>query len=538
MSRITLHTHIFSSRHRRTLFRSVTTFGCTLVIMVLPISGQTGADTPPQRYDLRIRGGTLIDGTGAPRRHANLYIQDGKISAITRSDEHRHATVTIDAKGLVVTPGFIDTHAHGAPLRTPGFGNFLAMGVTTICLGQDGESPADPAAWFRSLERSELGPNVALFAGHGTARNEVGVGIDPNPSPRQLEAMQAWIRQAMDDGCLGLTTGLEYQPGSFADLDELIAVAKPVGEAGGVIMSHIRSEDDDAIEDALTELLQQGRQGRCAVHVSHLKVTYGHGAPRGEKVLQQMEAARRSGLRVTADLYPYLASYTGIGIVFPDWAKPPHDYSEVVQNRREELADYLRRRVKLRNGPEATLLATAPWTGKTLAEAAKAMNKPFEDVLIDDIGLDGAKAAYFVMDGELQERLLASPHVMICSDGGPNMRHPRSYGSFAKVIREYVVERKLISLEHAVRKMSGLAAETTGLDQHGPGQPGRGRIAERFAADLLVFDPAQVRDHATYENPHQFATGFGWVIINGQIIVERGVAKGVRAGRVLKRIKK
>jgi N-acyl-D-amino-acid deacylase len=506
---------------------------CGTIVIQLPIAfGQTDTDkvNPPPRYDLCIQGGTVIDGTGSPRRKANLFVHDGRISAITAVDEHRDSARSIDAEGLVVTPGFIDTHAHGDPFRTAGFDNFLAMGVTTICLGQDGASAADPGDWFDRLDSVELGPNVAMFAGHGTARNAVGIGIDPNPSPRQLEAMQQWVRNALEEGCLGLTTGLEYQPGSFADLDELISVATPVAEVGGVVMSHLRSEDDDAIEEALGEFLQQGRQSQCPVHVSHLKVTYGHGAPRAERVLRQLDEARQSGQRVTADLYPYLASYTGIGIVFPDWAKPPHDYKEVVRDRRAELEDYLRRRVKLRNGPEATLLATAPWTGKTLAEVAKELDKPFEDVLIDDIGLNGAKAAYFVMDADLQERLLMSKYVMFCSDGGPGMRHPRSFGSFAKVIREYVVQRKLLSLEEAVRKMTGLSAETTGLDKLG-----RGRIAEGFAADLLVFDPAQIRDHATYEDPHQFATGFQWVLINGQVVFQRGVATGVRAGHALRR---
>ena len=480
--------------------------------------------------DIGIIGGDLIDGSGADRRPANIYVRDARITAITPHAHRRTAAETIDATGLVVSPGFIDTHAHGDPLRNSEFGNFLAMGVTTICLGQDGASPANPLDWFRSLQGQKLGVNVALFAGHGTAREEVGIGLNPHPSPRQLQAMQDWVREALQAGCLGLTTGLEYQPGSFAKLNELVAVAKPVADVGGVVMSHLRSEDDDAIAEALGELIEQGKQSRCAVHVSHLKVTYGHGAARAEQVLAQLQAARSAGLNVTADLYPYLASYTGIAIVFPDWAKPPHDYREVVRDRRGQLADYLRRRVQLRNGPEATLLATTPWTGQTLAEVAQQLDKPFEDVLIDDICLDGAKAAYFVMDADLQERLLIDPHVMICSDGGPETRHPRSYGTFAKVIREYVVQRKLLTLEQAIHKMTGLPAATVGLDQLG-----RGRIAPGMAADLLVFDPAEVQDHATFAEPRQPATGFRWVIINGQIVTEPGAATRALAGQVLKR---
>ncbi|MBU0616926.1 MAG: D-aminoacylase [Planctomycetes bacterium] len=485
---------------------------------------------PPQD-DLLIRNGTVIDGTGAPGRKADLLIRGDRITRIgTLDPEGVLAKRVIDATGMVVTPGFINTHAHGNPLKTPDFESSLAMGVTTICLGQDGESPADLAAWMREVEKARLGLNIATFVGHGTVRKLAGVGLQRDASPPQLEAMQRLVREAMEQGCLGLTTGLEYQPGSFANLEELIALARPVARAGGLVMSHMRSEDDDTIDGALAELLAQGRGSGCPVHVSHIKVGYGHGARRAEQVLKQMQAARASGLRVTADIYPYNASYTGIGIVFPEWAKPPHDYAEVVKTRRAELADYLRRRVTLRNGPQATLFGTEPWTGKTLAQVAVELHKPFEDALIDDIGLGGADAAYFVMDAALQERLLVDPHVMICSDGGPTSRHPRGHGAFARVIRKCVVERGLLSLDEAVRKMTGLAAATVGLDRLK-----RGRLAEGYAADLLVFDPQQVRDNATYEDPHRLATGFDWVIVNGQIARENGKATGARAGRLLRR---
>jgi N-acyl-D-amino-acid deacylase len=497
---------------------------CLTFMLVTAGVGQK-APTPqsagPPEYDLLIRNGTVIDGTGASGRKADLLIRGDRIARIGTTDpEGLLAKRVIDATGMVVTPGFINTHAHGDPLKTPDFESSLAMGVTTICLGQDGESPDDLAAWMKEVESTRLGLNVATFVGHGTIRNLAGVGLQRNPSPRQIEAMQRLVRDALELGCLGLTTGLEYQPGSFANLEELIAVAQPVGRAGGLVMSHMRSEDDDAVDAALAELLAQGRGSGCPVHVSHIKVGYGHGAERAERLLVQMQAARANGLRVTADIYPYNASYTGIGIVFPDWAKAPHDYAEVVKTRR----------VAKRNGPQATLFGTGPWTGKTLAQVAPELDKPFEDVLIDDIGLGGADAAYFVMDAALQERLLIDPHVMTCSDGGPTSRHPRGHGAFARVIRKYVVERKLLTLEEAVRKMTGLAAATVGLDRLG-----RGRVAEGYAADLLIFDPRQVRDHATYEDPHQLATGFDWVIVNGQIARESGQATDVRAGRLLRR---
>ena len=507
-----------------------------LVLIAAPFIAGCAADKHARRaeYDVLIRGGVVIDGTGAPGYLADVLIRGDRIARIGQIDAQTvRAARVIDATGKVVTPGFIDAHSHGDPLGTPALENFLAMGVTTICIGQDGESPPNLKAWMYEVEQTQPGTNVATFVGHGTVRELAGVEDGALPTPEQLQHMQSLVRAAMDAGCLGLSTALEYQPGSFADLNELIAMAKPVGQAGGLVMSHMRSEDDDQIEAALAELLAQGERGACPVHVSHIKTVYGHGAQRAEQILALMAAARERGQRITADIYPYNASYTGIGIVFPDWAKPPHDYAAVVRERRAELAAYLRQRVTKRNGPEATLLATPPWTGKTLAQVAQQAGKPFEDVLIDDIGLDGADAAYFVMDAALQERLLRDPHVMICSDGSQTSRHPRGHGAFARVLHELVTRRGLLTLEAAVHKMTGLTAATTGLDQCQ-----RGRLAEGFAADVLVFDPQAVRDTATYESPHQLACGFDWVIVNGQIARSPEGTSPRRAGKLLRRRKK
>ncbi len=503
----------------------------TFVVAAVGPSAPAADEADSANPALLIRGGTVIDGTGSPGRVADVLITGDRIARVGTIDPaEAPAARVIDATGKVVTPGFIDAHCHGTPLERPDCESFLAMGVTTICLGQDGEHPPDLAAWMNKVDAVRPGTNVAMFVGHGTVRDEAGVGLRRNPSPEQIGAMQSLVRQGMELGCFGLTTGLEYQPGSFADLDELVALAKPVAAAGGLVMSHIRSEDDDRIDVALEELLDQGRGSGCAVHVSHIKVAYGQGAARAEQMLGQIQVARDDGLRVTADIYPYNASYTGIGIVFPDFAKPPHNYEEVVRGRRVELADYLRRRVTLRNGPEATLLGTGPWAGKTLAQVAAELDKPFEDVLIDDIGVDGARAAYFVMDAALQERLLIDPHVMISSDGGPTSRHPRGHGAFARVIRKFVNERRLLSIEDAVHKMTGLTAAAIGLDRLR-----RGCLGEGWVADVLVFDPRRVRDHATYEDPHRLATGFDHVIVNGQIVREGDKATGRRVGRMLRR---
>ncbi|MFC1509282.1 amidohydrolase family protein [Candidatus Omnitrophota bacterium] len=484
-----------------------------------------------KQYDILIREGVVIDGTGSPGRKTDILIQHGRIVHIGHVEPAK-ITVReiINASGMVVTPGFIDTHAHGSPVRTPEFRNFTAMGVTTIFLGQDGASAANISEWMHQVEKARPSLNIATLVGHGTVRNSAGIKLNPDPQTDDLLWMAELVDNALEAGCFGLSTGLEYQPGIFSSAVELTAIALPVGRRNRIIHSHMRSEDDDVIDSAIQELIAQGKSGSCAVHISHLKVVYGHGEKRAVEILEQLAEARRSGSHITADMYPYTASHTGIGIVFPIWAKPPNDYKEVAASRRKELAAYLRKRVELRNGPEATLFGTAPWAGKTLKQVADELNKPFEDVLIDDIGPGGASAAYFVMDSELQNHMFVDSHVMVCSDGSPTMRHPRGYGSFAKVIRYYVRERNLLTLEEAVHKMTGLPAATMGLI----GQK-RGLLKSEFAADVLVFDPEKVQDRATFEKPHQLTEGFDWVLVNGIPVRAQGEFTGDRGGNMLRK---
>lgn len=482
-------------------------------------------------YDYLIHGGTIIDGTGEKGYVSDILILDGKIVKIGEINPDEIDVIqTMDATGMIVTPGFIDSHAHGDPIATPEFKNFTAMGVTTIVLGQDGYSPANISEWMTDVEEAKPSLNIATLVGHGSIRDQSGVKINPNPDPSSLNEMVWLVEEAMDMGCFGLSTGLEYQPGSFSKLDELIALGIPVAKRKGVIHSHVRNEDKDKISASLAELFLQGKGSGSAVQVSHIKIVYGKGKEQAEQILQQMEKARKSGIRVTADIYPYTASYTGIGIVFPSWAKPPNDYKEVVKQKREELAEYLRERITLRNGPEATLFGTQPWAGKTLKQVALEMDKAFEDILIDDIGPNGASAAYFVMNQELQDRLLIDPYVMISSDGSPTMQHPRGYGSFAKIIRYYVREKQVLSLEQAIHKMTGLPSRSLGLTKQK-----RGLIKTNFAADILVFDPEKIEDKAVYENPHIIAEGFDFVMINGVVVRNDGIFTGERGGHMLRK---
>lgn len=493
--------------------------------MTLPAHGSPRVEATD--VDLVIIDGRIVDGLGGEPRRGDVVIGGGRILFIGQVDPAAiEPDKVIDADGRVVAPGFIDPHSHGDPHETPAFENFLAMGVTTITLGQDGSSPAvdDLAAWLDDVAAQGIGPNLAMLAGHGTLRRQAGIGLDPEPSEEQMEA----LLQRLDDVLtvtFGLSMGLEYNPGLNAGFVELDSLARVVGSRGRVIMSHLRSEDDDALAAALDELIAQGAHAR--VHVAHLKSVYGKGAARAGEILAHLDAARDRGVEITADVYPYTASYTGIGLLFPEWAKTPEGFADARRTRYQELADYLRQRVMSRNGPQATLLGTEPYTGKTLADLAAELDKPFERVLIDDIGPDGASAAYFVMDDELQAELLLDPHVAISSDGNPRGFHPRGHGTFAKVIEEFVRERQLLELPEAVRKMTSLPAAVLGLADRGSLQVGK-------AADLVIFDPADVRATATYTDPFQLARGFDVVIVNGRVARRDGGLASTRSGRVLR----
>lgn len=495
--------------------------------------------TDVERYDLLITNGFIIDGSGSPAFEADLLIHDGLIIEIGDiNTEGKIIRREMDAEGKTITPGFIDTHSHGNPLSTPRFDNFLSMGVTSISLGQDGRSDGldDVNAWMNEVDDQGTGPNILYFAGHNSLRRMVDAPRESGLDDSYIEEMREILKEAMDAGAFGLATGLEYDHGTFADLPELIALGEPVAEADGLIVSHVRNEDDDKIEESVTELLEQGIGSGANVHASHIKIVFGDDPQQAESVLELMDEARNEGIKVTADVYPYTASFTGISIVFPDWALPPNDFDEVVSDQREELEEYLRNRVEARNGPEATLIGTAPWAGMTLKEVADELDKPFEDVLIDDIKPGGASAAYFVMDEDVMRRFLVDPYVMVSSDGSPTMRHPRGYGSFAKIIRKYVNEENILSLEEAIYKMSGFPAETTGLSDPEKVETPRGFIREGFAADLLIFDPANINDTASFEEPHNYAEGFDWVFVNGKAVIVEGERNELLPAGVIRKV--
>lgn len=483
------------------------------------------------KIDLIIENGSVFDGYGNPPIRATIVIVADRIvfvgeTTFSEDDLANRVINRIDAYDKAVTPGFIDLHAHGDPLETPQLENFLAMGVTTIVLGQDGSSPdvAPLSGWLEEVSNKGIGTNLAMFVGHGTLRNQSGIGMSANPEPEQTARMLTLLDDTLKY-TFGLSSGLEYNPGLNATTAELRAMAKVVGANDRMIMSHMRNEDDEQLESSIAELLEQGEDAR--VHISHLKSVYGNGAARAEEILDILAAARDAGIGITADIYPYTASYTGIDIVFPVWAKTTEQFEVAKVERRDELAEYLRDRVNRRNGPESTLLGTDPYTGKSLADLAHEMELPFEDVLIDVIGPQGASGAYFVMNDELQSRLLQDSGIGVCSDGSPTGFHPRGHGTFAKIIEKYVLDENMLSPVEAISKLTAFPANVLGI-------PDRGAIREDMMADVLIFDMAKVRATATYPDPLQFAEGFDIVIVNGKIARQFGIQSRELHGRVLR----
>ncbi len=501
-------------------------FTLFIFIGLMPGFGTTVA--AQETYDVHIRGGLVIDGTGEKAYEADILIKADSITFIGKLDEKTVNTVKIiDATGKIISPGFIDMHAHGNPLSTPEFQNFLAMGVTAIVLGQDGSSPTGESLkeWFERVEEVQTAVNIAALAGHGTIRRNSGLEKNTVVNERDLEALEKQLKDNLDDGAFGLSLGLEYVPGLYAEAQELERLAKAVGAYDGIVMSHIRSEDDSRISASLEELAGLGKYSK--VHVSHLKVVYGKGADRAEEILHKLKNYQDNGIDITADTYPYAASFTGIGIVFPNWAKTEEEWKHAMDENPEILREYLTSKVAQRNGPEAILFGTGKYAGKTLKEAAASEGVSAIDLLLK-IGPRAASAAHFVMNVELQDRITVVEEIMISSDGSPTMRHPRGYGSFAKVINKYVVEQDRLPIEKAIYKMSGLPAKTLGISD-------RGTLAVGNKADILIFNPNEVQDLATFESPHELAKGFHWVIVNGKVAKENDVFSEERNGRVLRK---
>ncbi|MDP5279272.1 amidohydrolase family protein [Sphingomonas sp. DG1-23] len=472
----------------------------------------------------------LVDGTGAPPRLADVLVTGDRIARIAppATRTRLSATRVIAGEGRVLAPGFIDTHSHGDPLEQS-YESFLAMGVTTITLGQDGSGPRigkdlDLRPWLNAVDRARLDVNVATLSSHGTLRRAARIpDAVRRPDAAALARMAAQLGAELRAGAFGLSYGLEYVPGIYSETAELSRLGRVVSRRNGVVMSHMRSENDEEIHGSIDELIASSLPARP--HISHLKLVFGKGERRARALLDFLAAKRRAGIDLTADAYPYTAGYTGIAILFPEWALPPTDYAAIVAARRQELRDHLEKRMIRRGGPEALLLGTAPYAGKTLAEAARDAGLPFPDFLIK-IGPEAGSGAHFTMDKALQDALLLDPFVAISTDGGPGMRHPRATGTYAKWIEEYVVRDAKLPVEQAIRKATGFPAGILRL-------PDRGVIRIGARADCILFDPAKVKARSTYVDPFARAEGMDLVMVNGTPAFERGT-RIAAAGRLLR----
>ena len=408
-------------------------------------------------YDLHIKGGTIVDGSGEASFAGGLLVSGDKIAFVGTVDSSKITVIkTIDATGKIVTPGFIDAHSHGDPLQADNdnLRSFLRQGITTVVLGQDGGNPGYSSDisfrdWIDAVNAKTSGPNIATLAGHGDIRKLSGGGEKDKISPEDQANMEQLLADAMKAGAYGLNTGLEYVPGRYADKQEMIGLAKVVRDYDGLISSHIRNEDDDKVHASIAELIEQGEYAR--VNASHIKVVYGKTRAQGDAVLKQIRDARAAGVHITADVYPYLASYGDMSYLYPEWAKREFEFNDAAINRREEFEQFLRKKIIRRNGPGAILISNGEYAGMTLAEIIAITGKRPEEQIID-FGHNGPATAHFIMTKETQDAFITAPDVSISTDGSPIMRHPRSFGSFPKVIEEYVVRDKVMSIELTINK--------------------------------------------------------------------------------------
>jgi N-acyl-D-aspartate/D-glutamate deacylase len=478
---------------------------------------------------------------GAAPRIADVGIVGDRVVFVGRANARdSRPKRTIDASGLVVAPGFIDPHAHvledlSSPERRANV-PYLMQGVTTVITGNDGGGPPEVARTFAVWERQQLGTNAALLVGQGSVRGRVLGMSDAAPTVGQLDSMRALVARAMDEGALGLSSGLYYAPGSYASTEEVIELAKIAGRAGGVYDSHLRDESSYTIGllAAVDEAIRIGREAAIPVNISHIKALGADVWGLSDSVIAHVRAARAAGIRVTADQYPYLASGSSVGAsLLPRWAEVGGRDS--LRTRLTDPASRVRivaemERNLVRRGGAASLLITSSrdtsLMGKTLERIAAERGVSPIQAAVDIVLAGGASVASFNMAERDVETFMRQDFVMTGSDGSTG--HPRKYGTFPRKLREYVLERGVLTLSDAIRRSSALTAETFGIRD-------RGRLAEGYYADVIVFDPATIADRATYEEPTQLAVGMRYVIVNGVVAVDSGSYTGALGGRVVRR---
>jgi len=500
------------------------------------------------RYDLVLRNGRIVDGSGSPWYRADVAIRGDTIVSIAASITEPAERV-IDVGGQVIAPGFIDihTHARSGIFEVPTADNYVRQGVTTLIEGPDGSSPIPLKPFLDKLEALPKSVNIGTFIGQGAVRASVLGNVNRNPDAAELEKMRGLVEQGMKDGAFGLSSGLFYVPGSFTPTDEVVELARVAARFGGIYISHMRDEAA-GIVDSVKETIAIGERGGLPTQVTHHKIIGPANWGKSVDTLRLIDEARARGVDATIDQYPYTASSTSIqAALLPAWAQ---------EGGREQIAKRLidpdtRAKIKTetiriikneRGGgePKNIVIAACGWdpslAGKNLSEVTRlrGMEPTIENAAETALWIverGGASGIFHAINESDLERILKHPATMIGSDGeipifGKAHPHPRSYGTFVRVLAVYVRERHTITLEDAVRKMSSFPAQRLGLGDRGLLRPG-------MKADVAVFDPDKVRDAATFERPHQYAEGVSVVIVNGKVVFEHGAMTSARPGKVL-----
>ncbi|MDN5205243.1 D-aminoacylase [Fulvivirgaceae bacterium BMA10] len=498
------------------------------------------------KHDIVIRNGLVYDGLGGAPSSLDIAIDQGKIVAIEDLSNTK-GQIEIDATGLAIAPGFIDMHAHLDPLmRLPDSESHVRQGVTTALGGPDGSSPWPLDSYMDSLRKLQLGMNVAYLIGHNTVRKNVMNLDNRPPTEEELGQMKAQVAEAMEQGAFGISTGLKYLPGAFSKVDEVIALSKVAANHGGIYTSHLREEGLGLLE-AVEEAIMISREANIPVVLTHHKAI---GQPMwgsSKKTLAMVDSARNIGLDIMMDQYPYIASYTGISVLIPAWARAGGQEAFKERLLDPILRDSIKRGIEYniindRGGGDLNRiqLAKVDWQseleGKKLYDWAvmRGLEPTVQvgaELVMEAQSNGGASCIYFAMSDEDVDRIMQHPQTMIASDGrltqpGEGHPHPRWYGTFPRVLGHYVRERKLLSLESAIAKMTSLPAKRLGLTD-------RGWLAKDMAADIVIFDPQKVIDKATFENPHQYPEGIQYVLVNGVITVNEGIFSKERGGEVL-----
>ena len=508
----------------------------------------TGALTgQSQSFDLLILHGRVVDGTGGPWFMADVGIRGDTIAAIGNLSS-ASAGATLDARGLVVAPGFLDIHTHSRRgiFTVPTAENYVRQGVTTLMEGNDGSAPVPLGEFLQKVSATRIAVNFGSFAGQGSIRQAV-IGLENRKATdAEIATMVVLTRQAMREGAFGLSSGLYYVPGNYTPTEEVIELARAAGEMGGMYISHMRDEAAGILE-SVKETIRIGEEAHMPTQITHHKIIGAANWGKSAETLALVEAARARGVDVTIDQYPYTASSTGTGALVPQWAqagghdallKRLHD-----PETRARIKQTIAERIRIDRGggdPKNVVMANCSFdpslAGKSLAKITDergqtpSIENAAETVIwITEKG--GCSAVYHAIDEGDVERILRYPFTMAGSDGevpvfGHAAPHPRSYGTFARVLGRYVREKHTITLEDAVHRMSGITAARLKIFDRGLLRPG-------MKADIAIFDPKTVSDKATFEQPHQYATGFAHVIVNGKVILQDGKMTAERPGRVL-----